>query len=107
MSLSTHVLDLHSGQPAANIPVTLMRDDQKIGHAVTDSDGRISDLLGKGALESGQYQLNFDVADYFARQASETLYETIPVKFVIRDTSRHYHIPLLLSPFGYSTYRGS
>ena len=107
MSLSTHVLDLQSGQPASQIPVTLSRNNELIGQGVTDSDGRVADLLDGAPLMAGSYQLTFTVANYFASQSLETLYETVPVHFVIQDISRHYHIPLLLSPFGYSTYRGS
>lgn len=107
MSLSTHVLNLSTGQPASGINVTLLRGAEPIGDAVTDSDGRVADLLRGDALKAGMYQLNFDVAAYFAEQSIETFYETIPIFFKVEDLSRHYHVPLLLSPFGYSTYRGS
>jgi len=107
MSLSTHVLNLSTGQPASGMHVTLLRGPEPIGDAVTDSDGRVTDLLSGDALEAGMYQLNFDVAAYFAEQSIETFYETIPILFNVQDIARHYHVPLLLSPFGYSTYRGS
>lgn len=107
MSLSTHVLDLRSGQPAAGIPVALLKDGVIIDNGVTDADGRYAGFLSGGALEPNQYQLNFDVADYFAAQMLDTFYKTIPIVFIVQDATRHYHVPLLLSPYGYSTYRGS
>lgn len=107
MALSTHVLDLSSGKPAAGIPVSLSKDGTVLGKGVTDADGRCADFIGGADLAPGQYQLSFDVANYFATQSTDTFYTTIPVVFVIKDTSRHYHVPLLLSPYGYSTYRGS
>jgi len=107
MSLSTHVLDLRSGLPAGNIPVTLTKEGTEIGQGITDSDGRFSDFLGGANLETGQYELTFAVADYFASQSLETFYTSIPIVFVVTDPTRHHHVPLLLSPFGYSTYRGS
>lgn len=107
MSLSTHVLDLRSGHPAAGIPVTLLKDGALIGAGVTDADGRHADFLSGGDLEPGRYQLNFDVTDYFAARSLDTFYETIPIVFLVQDPPRHYHVPLLLSPYGYSTYRGS
>jgi 5-hydroxyisourate hydrolase len=107
MSLSTHVLDLRSGLPATGIAVTLSKDGTVIGEGVTDADGRYADFAGGADLEPGQYELTFFVADYFAAQSLDTFYSTIPVVFVIEDASRHHHVPLLLSPYGYSTYRGS
>lgn len=107
MSLSTHILDLRSGQPAAGISVTLEKDGKPVGQGITDRDGRVSDFLSGEALAAGQYQLCFDVAQYFADLNVETFYTTIPIVFVVEDNTRHYHVPLLLSPYGYSTYRGS
>ena len=107
MSLSTHVLDLRSGLPAADVAITLKKDGIEIGKGLTDADGRYSDFLGGTALEPGQYELVFAVADYFAAQSLETFYSAIPIVFVVEDATRHHHVPLLLSPYGYSTYRGS
>ena len=107
MALSTHVLDLGSGRPAAGITVSLSKGGKVLGKGITDSDGRFADFLADEDLEPGQYQLDFDVADYFSAQSLDSFYMTIPVVFIIKDTSRHFHVPLLLSPFGYSTYRGS
>lgn len=107
MSLSTHVLDLQLGMPASGIPVTLTRGDRVIGSGVTDSDGRFADFFPDGELQPGSYQMVFNVASYFSDRKVDTFYREIPVAFEISDTQRHYHVPLLLSPFGYSTYRGS
>ncbi len=74
----------------------------------TDEDGRLRDLLDSGAaFETGVYRLTFDTEVYFARQQTEGFYPQVTVTFIVRDAAQHYHVPLLLSPFGYSTYRGS
>ena len=107
-TISTHVLDTSLGKPAAGIRVTLRRDDSLIGSGTTDDDGRVRDLLEQGsALTEGDYTLSFSVSDYFARSKRDTFYNDIQVSFRIIADSEHYHVPLLLSPFGYSTYRGS
>jgi 5-hydroxyisourate hydrolase len=107
-TISTHVLDTSLGKPAAGIRVTLRRDDSLIGSGTTDEDGRVRDLLEKGSgLTEGEYTLSFSVADYFAKTKRETFYRDIHIDFRIGAGSEHYHVPLLLSPFGYSTYRGS
>lgn len=107
MALSTHVLNLSTGQPAMGIKVSLSKEGVLLGEGITDSDGRFADFVEDANLAPGQYQLNFDVADFFSGQALEAFYSTIPVVFVVKDGSRHHHVPLLLSPYGYSTYRGS
>ena len=105
-TISTHVLDTSLGRPAAGVRVTLRRDNSLIGSGVTDDDGRVRDLLEKGSsLSIGDYTLSFSVSDYFADRAS--FYSDIQINFRISSESEHYHVPLLLSPFGYSTYRGS
>jgi 5-hydroxyisourate hydrolase len=107
-TISTHVLDTSVGQPAAGIRVTLRRDNSLIGSGTTDDDGRVRDLLENGSsLAEGDYTLSFSVADYFAKSNRETFYGDIQISFRIGSGSEHYHVPLLLSPFGYSTYRGS
>ncbi|HUQ48437.1 MAG TPA: hydroxyisourate hydrolase [Gemmatimonadaceae bacterium] len=107
-TISTHVLDTSLGKPAAGIRVTLRRDNSLIGSGTTDEDGRVRDLLEKdSALTEGDYTLSFSVADYFAKTKRDTFYSDIQVNFRIGAGSGHYHVPLLLSPFGYSTYRGS
>jgi 5-hydroxyisourate hydrolase len=105
-TLSTHVLDTALGLPAEGIRVTLLRGDQKLGEAMTDRDGRARDLV-KGTLNAGDYRLRFDTEEYFRKSARESFYRSITIDFVVRAAGEHYHVPLLLSPFGYSTYRGS
>ena len=101
-TISTHVLDTERGRPAQGVNVELFRLDTDsetiVGGGTTDDDGRIRSLLYE-ALEAGTYRLSFELDGPFWRQASVT--------FVVEDTSRSYHVPLLLNPFGYSTYRGS
>jgi 5-hydroxyisourate hydrolase len=109
--ISTHVLDTAKGQPAPGVPVVLERQSLEggwleIGEGVTDDNGRIPELLQAGAtLEPGVYRLTFFTADYFKKQ--ESFYPEVTVCFQVRDASQHYHVPLLLSPYGYTTYRGS
>lgn len=111
--ITTHVLDLETGLPAANLEVSLEEMDAEgdwleIGRGRTDADGRIKTLLPEGhVLGAGVYRLMFEVRSYFEARSKESFYPRIPVVFRITDTARHYHVPLLLSPFGYSTYRGS
>lgn len=110
MGISTHVLDLSSGTPAEGIPVKLERREQGGGwrlleEAVTDADGRVKDLLPAGeALAADVHRLTFATETYLGPDA---FYPEAAVVFRVKDAAAHYHIPLLLSPFGYSTYRGS
>jgi 5-hydroxyisourate hydrolase len=107
-TISTHVLDTALGKPAAGIRVTLHRDAALIGSSVTDEDGRVRDLLAHGSsLSAGDYRLTFSVAEYFGASKRRSFYNEIVIHFSISDEAQHYHVPLLLSPFGYSTYRGS
>ncbi len=107
-TLSTHVLDTALGRPAKGIRVTLERADDVVGSGVTDADGRVRDLHQKDApLSQGSYRLTFYVADYFSKAGRETFFPEIIIAFRIGEGTEHYHVPLLLSPFGYSTYRGS
>lgn len=111
-TISTHVLDTSLGAPAANITVALDRIEHhsvmRISSYVTDDDGRIAALVpGDEPLTAGQYRLCFEVATYFAATRRKSFYSEICVNFQVDDTPQHYHVPLLLSPFGYSTYRGS
>ena len=103
-TLSTHVLDTALGTPAAGIRVTLLHGDKVIGEATTDADGRARDF--SGTLEPGDYRLRFEVHPYFRTTGREAFYRIITIEFVMR-SAEHYHVPLLLNPFGYSTYRGS
>jgi 5-hydroxyisourate hydrolase len=104
-TLSTHVLDTALGRPASGIAVTLLRGDQVLASATTDADGRVRDFAK--SLDAGDYRLRFDVEPYFAASKRETFYRTIVIDFVVRPGTGHHHVPLLLSPYGYSTYRGS
>jgi len=108
-TLSTHVLDTSRGAPAAGVLVRLTALDGEGGpiEAVTDDDGRIAAAAFGEDLEIGLYELRFIVAPYFARAHLDAFYEEILVRFRIDAEERHYHVPLLLSPWGYTTYRGS
>jgi 5-hydroxyisourate hydrolase len=110
--LTTHVLDTSNGEPAEGIRITLQKihEDGRwmdIATKLTNADGRISDFLKDSqTLEFGIYRLIFETGSYFNELALASFYPYIPVVFEIKDES-HYHVPLLLNPFGYSTYRGS
>jgi hydroxyisourate hydrolase len=108
--LTTHVLDAARGVPASGLEVTLehLAHDAwtVIGRARTDADGRIG-LLGPAALPTGRYRVTFDTGAYFAAQGTSTFYPQVVVVVELADPAAHYHVPLLLSPFAYSTYRGS
>lgn len=107
-TLSTHVLDTALGKPAPGIKVTLECADDLVGSGVTDADGRVRDLHKKDAqLNQGSYRLTFYVADYFSKAGRESFFPEVVVNFRIGGGTENYHVPLLLSPFGYSTYRGS
>jgi len=110
--ITTHVLDTSRGHPAAGISVKLERlsgatNWQAIAEGKTNSDGRITDLLPSGSLVVGRYRLIFAVAEYFAANSVTSFYPQVTIEFHVTAPTEHYHVPLLLSPFGYSTYRGS
>ncbi|BBX52632.1 MULTISPECIES: hydroxyisourate hydrolase [Mycolicibacterium] len=106
MSLSTHVLDAVSGTPAVGVAVTLTDSASNVlTTAVTDGDGRVKDLADH--LGPGTYRLTFDTAGYFAAARVPAFYPEVVIAFEITDPATHYHVPLLLSPYAYSTYRGS
>jgi 5-hydroxyisourate hydrolase len=112
-AITTHVLDTARGRPAEGVPVTLSRQTEDggwevLGNGQTNRDGRLTDLLSADApLIEGTYQLTFGIDSYFAVQGLECFYPRVSVAFRVTDAGAHYHVPLLLSPFGYSTYRGS
>jgi 5-hydroxyisourate hydrolase len=112
-AITTHILDTTTGLPGAGIPVVLERKThtsgwQAIAEGITDIDGRLKDLLSPTeAFLPGHYRLIFDTGAYFAMRSIECFFPLITVGFVVKDPVQHYHVPLLLSPFGYSTYRGS
>ena len=111
--ISTHVLDTALGKPAKDVPVRLERLDgsgnwQMLSSTRTDQDGRCVQLLADAeTLQPGHYRLTFDTASYFATEKVQTLYPTVEITFQVREGESHFHIPLLLSPNGYTTYRGS
>ena len=111
--ISTHILDTARGRPASGVSVVLERAEPGVpaavvGRGTTDGDGRVKELLGKGtALEAGAYRLTFHVEAYFASLGVEAFYSRVTVEFVVRDPEQHHHVPLLLSAYGYATYRGS
>ena len=111
--LTTHVLDTAAGKPAAGVRVVLRRDGDPavLVEAATNADGRLDQPLLEGAAyKPGRYELTFHVGDYFRAQgtrlADPPFLDVIPVRFAIA-ADAHYHVPLLVSPYGYSTYRGS
>ena len=104
-TISTHVLDTALGAPAAGVAVSLARDGAEVGRGVTNADGRVASFGGE--LRAGSYRLTFDVGPYFASTRRNSFYASISVDFVVAAVPQHYHVPLLLSPYGYSTYRGS
>lgn len=110
--ITIHVLDTSRGKPAAGLAVVLEQANgnewRELAKGKTDADGRIDTLLPKGKpVAAGTYRITFDAGAYFAESKTKTFYPRIPVIFEVADPKEHYHIPLLLSPFGYSTYRGS
>lgn len=110
--ITTHVLDTSRGRPASGMPVVLeIRSEtgwREVGRAETDRDGRARQFLPEGVpLAEGVYRLTFGVEIYFQGQGVEGFYPEASIVFHVRDAAQHYHVPLLLSPFGYSTYRGS
>ncbi len=110
MSLSTHVLDTSRGGPAEGVPFRLSRGGEELFAGVTNQDGRCPELRIL-TVPAGRYRLEFRVIEYLRQTAPDLpdppFLEVIPIDFGISDADSHYHVPLLLSPYGYSTYRGS
>lgn len=113
--LTTHILDVRNGKPAAGIAITLYKvagsTMKLIGQFISNNDGRTDHPLLEGsAFEPGEYQIEFDVQAYFSGQCGEgapSFLNIIPIRFGVSDASDHYHVPLVCSPWTYSTYRGS
>lgn len=108
-NITTHVLDTSIGKPAAGISVVLEFNDSSwrtVGSGTTNADGRIADLT-PDQLSAGHYRIRFALAEYFSAMGVDSFYPVASIEFIVRDTAQHYHVPLLLNPFGYSTYRGS
>jgi 5-hydroxyisourate hydrolase len=110
MSISTHVLDTALGRPAGGLAVTISRRGPAdvwsvVGRAVTDADGRVKELSSV-PLEVGEYRLEFATGAYFKASGSKAFYPEVSVVFIVTEGETHLHVPLLLSPYGYTTYRG-
>ena len=104
--ITTHVLDAALGHPAAGVPVTLeAADGTAVASSTTGADGRAD--LGPDVLPVGEYRLSFDTGAYFAASDQAGFYPRVTIDFRVSDATAHYHVPLLLSPFAYSTYQGS
>jgi 5-hydroxyisourate hydrolase len=111
-AITTHILDTSRGRPAGGVRVVLEVQAgegwQLLGQGRTDADGRLKNLLPADFdLRAGVYRLTFRTSDYFAAERIESFYPEVALSFIVNDAAAHYHVPLLLSPFGYSTYRGS
>ena len=108
--VTTHILDTGAGRPAAGVAVSLWaaRGEgwDRVADGTTDDDGRVSSL-GPDQLAAGTYRIDFATGDYFAATGIETFFPSVSLTFALTDEAQHYHVPLLLSPFAYSTYRGS
>jgi 5-hydroxyisourate hydrolase len=109
--ITTHVLDTSLGRPAQGVGVTLEMEAgdgwRPLGQGFTDSDGRLLDLVSSGHISEGKYRLRFDTGAYFAGRHIQCFYPFVDIIFHVRDATHHHHVPLLLSPYGYTTYRGS
>ena len=111
-AVTTHVLDIARGRPAAGVPIVLeLREGgawSELGRGATDADGRLRTLLASGSkLTRGTYRITFDTGAYFQSQGAIGFYPEASIVFEVRAENEHYHVPLLLAPYGYSTYRGS
>jgi 5-hydroxyisourate hydrolase len=109
--ITTHVLDTAAGRPGKNIAVSLDREEPNgwlsVGRGHTDDDGRLRTLTPPGPVEPGTYRIRFETRAYLEAQSQSCFFPVVEIQFVVVDGAQHYHVPLLLSPFGYSTYRGS
>ena len=109
--ITTHILDTSLGKPARGVPISLERlrgsEWTKVGAGATDDDGRLKTLTPAGPVEPGTYRIHFDTAAYFSALQVRGFYPYVDVVFDIVDGAAHYHVPLLINPYGYSTYRGS
>lgn len=109
--ITTHVLDTSLGRPGAAIAVELERVDgttwSLVGGGITDSDGRLRTLTPEGPVQPGTYRIRFQTGAYFEALQIQGFFPIVEIQFVVVDGGQHYHVPLLLSPYGFSTYRGS
>lgn len=105
--ISAHVLDASTGQPAAGVQVQLWDEDgTPLAEATTDASGRATEL-GPDTLQAGDYRVAFSTGAYFGARGQDCFYPVVEIRFTVRATESHYHIPLLAGPFAYTTYRGS
>jgi len=109
--ITTHILDTSLGRPASGVDLVLERKNDgtwvQVGTGTTNADGRVTDLMRPGTLTAGVYRIEFHIAPYFAAQQRDSFYPEATIVFEVKAVDEHYHVPLLLNPFGYSTYRGS
>ena len=109
-AITTHILDTATGRPASGVGMVLERERDggwaTLFRGETNADGRAT-LVEQGALEAGNYRVTFDTGGYHAGQGVRGFYPRVQVDFVVEDATQHFHVPLLVSPFGFSTYRGS
>ncbi|MEZ4459083.1 MAG: hydroxyisourate hydrolase [bacterium] len=108
--ITTHVLDTASGRPARAVMVVLERLEgtfREVAKGITNEDGRIADMLPPGEVPTGTYRISFDTGAYYRAQGLPVFYPSVSITFEVDAADEHYHVPLLLSPYGYSTYRGS
>jgi 5-hydroxyisourate hydrolase len=110
VGISTHILDTTQGKPAKGVTVLLERLDgsswREVARGITNDDGRVKPLLD-ALPAAGGYRITFEVAPYFAGLKIDAFFPRVSIEFSVKATTEHYHVPLLLNPFGYSTYRGS
>lgn len=109
--ITTHVLDTARGKPAAGVAIALEAEEggalRLIARGQTDDDGRLRSLTEPSGVAPGTYRLSFETGAYFERLGQESFFPVVHITFVVKDAGAHFHVPLLLSPFGFSTYRGS
>jgi len=107
-SLSTHILDISTGKTAEGVTVSLLREGHCLATGITDSHGRIAELVTPSQLSAGTYQLVAELGVWFARDGRQTLYPRAQIDFIISEQAdEHFHLPFLIAPGGWSTYRGS
>ena len=109
--ITTHVLDTAAGRPGSGIAIELEHDTAGVwtlvGGGITDDDGRLRTLTAQGPVPPGTYRIRFQTGAYFASRGTAGFFPVVEIQFTVHDGDAHYHVPLLLSPFGFSTYRGS
>ncbi len=111
-SITTHVLDTARGRPAEGVRIALEVESEpgrftEIGRGATDADGRLRTLMGDRPLAAGTYRIHFETGAYFTGLGVASFFPVVSLTFVVEDASQHHHVPLLLSPYGFTTYRGS